>query len=516
MNELPEPDSLVGLARQASKLFPLPATTDPNYPAEIFQRDQALHQWIREQFHVSVIAHEMGHSMGLRHNFTGSFDALNYHTEYWQLRTRNGAEHYCGFPGALDATTPHTNGDRLRRPALGRPRHRPGGQRPHLEVGLDHGHGLPGRPDPGHERHRLVRQGGDALRLREHRRRRERQARHTSALRTARPRATGVDYLRQLDGFGGIFGQFVGGNHYSTYNDKYGILGTCTARPDGPGPERPARDAVLRARPRLRRRARHEVTSIKFGAGDHRRRTPSTCRELRGRPAGPRAPPVHVRVATSSRTSATCPVFRFDAGADSYEQMQFLISTYENRYIFNNFRRNRVTFDTGAVVARTEQRYFDKIQQITKSLALGVELETAPGADPHDESRAASCRWRSRSADGFAMFARALTRPGPGPYVVTPPSAGGPPNPWGRTWQLGDPTSPNAPPSSLVNVALGNGEGRFLHNDYDYTKGYWWSEYQTQVGSYYEKADAFAYLLEAYNDFVSNQQRTTSTAATRT
>ena len=50
-----------------------------------------MHQWIREQFHTSVIAHEMGHSMGLRHNFTGSFDALNYHTEYWQLRTRNGA-----------------------------------------------------------------------------------------------------------------------------------------------------------------------------------------------------------------------------------------------------------------------------------------------------------------------------------------------------------------------------------------------------------------------------------------
>jgi hypothetical protein len=56
-----------------------------------------------------------------------------------------------------------------------------------------------------------------------------------------------------------------------------------------------------------------------------------------------------------------------------------------------------------------------------------------------------------------------------------------------------------------VNVALGNGQGRFLFNDYDYSKGYWWSEYQSQVGSYYEKADAFAYLLQAYNDFVSNQ-----------
>ena len=109
-DQQPEPDSLIGLARQAEQLFPQPNQKDPNYPALIYQRDQAMHQWIREQFHTSVIAHEMGHSMGLRHNFTGSWDALNYHTEYWQLRTRNGQEHYCGYPGPLDATTPHTNG----------------------------------------------------------------------------------------------------------------------------------------------------------------------------------------------------------------------------------------------------------------------------------------------------------------------------------------------------------------------------------------------------------------------
>ena len=44
---------------------------------------------------ISVILHEMGHSMGLRHNFTGSYDALNYHQEYWKLRSRNNTEHYC-------------------------------------------------------------------------------------------------------------------------------------------------------------------------------------------------------------------------------------------------------------------------------------------------------------------------------------------------------------------------------------------------------------------------------------
>src|SRR5208283_4211964 len=111
LDEMPEPDSLVGLARQAQQQFPLPNPKDANYATELYQHDQALHEWIREQFHQSVIAHEMGHSMGLRHNFAGSWDALNYHTEYWQVRTRNGQEHYCGYQnGQLDATTPHTNG----------------------------------------------------------------------------------------------------------------------------------------------------------------------------------------------------------------------------------------------------------------------------------------------------------------------------------------------------------------------------------------------------------------------
>jgi hypothetical protein len=37
----------------------------------------------------STAEHEVGHTLGLRHNFEGSSDALNYHDTYWQLR---GAE----------------------------------------------------------------------------------------------------------------------------------------------------------------------------------------------------------------------------------------------------------------------------------------------------------------------------------------------------------------------------------------------------------------------------------------
>ena len=34
----------------------------------------------------SVSEHEVGHTLGLMHNFQGSFDALNYHDDYWDLR----------------------------------------------------------------------------------------------------------------------------------------------------------------------------------------------------------------------------------------------------------------------------------------------------------------------------------------------------------------------------------------------------------------------------------------------
>jgi hypothetical protein len=109
------------------------------------------------------------------------------------------------------------------------------------------------------------------------------------------------------------------------------------------------------------------------------------------------------------------------------------------------------------------------------------------------------------SSDGLAMFVRVMTRPAPGAYVVNPVGPGGPPNPWGGVWQLGNDNLLSAP-ATPVNVSLGDGAGRFIHNDYDYTQGYWWFEYQEQVGSYYEKLDAPYYLTEAYNDFISNSE----------
>lgn len=500
-DEEPEPDSLVGLARQASRLFPVPKAADKNYPAELFQRDQSLHQWIREQFHLSVIAHEMGHSMGLRHNFAGSFDALNYHTEYWQVRTRNGAEHYCGYPGPLDASTPHVDGtacvgprwvdpvteqesnDLLWKWASTSVMDYPGDQTQDMnDIGL-------------YDKAAMRFGYADLVDV-------ETNMKYSPV--GGATAGTGADYLQAVDGFGGIFGNSIAGQHYSTYADRYRLLGDCS-RPTAGWNGDPADPLAKQCTgPSLDYVARRDMKTVDQFSPSYTAVLPQLVANFAVDPQN-RVRHPYMFGGDEFADVGNVPVFRFDAGADSYEQMQFLVSTYENRYIFNDFRRNQVLFNSQAVVNRLKDRYWDKIQAMTKSLALGVELLSQPGNDPTaDPGRLMPLSLGA--ADGFAMFVRALTRPAPGPYITTQGGVpSGPPNSWAGVWQLGDQNATSPPPNS-VNVALGNGQGRFLHNDYDYTQGYFWADYQKQVGTYYEKSLVPEYLTEAYNNFISNSE----------
>jgi hypothetical protein len=520
LQDEPEPDSLVGMARQAAALFPLPDQSDPNYPALVYQRGQAVHQWIREQFHMSVIAHEMGHSMGLRHNFTGSWDALNYHTEYWQLRSRNGQEKHCGYPGPLDATSPHTNGTDCLGPRWVDPvtdqetngllwkwasstvMDYPGDQTQDMnDIGL-------------YDKAAMRFGYGNLVDVE------NKQIFNETGGNVSQNAA--ADLVNALDGFGGIWGSTIGQKHYSTYNDTYNLLGTCSAKDNWTGdPNDPLAQSCTGSD--LDYVAERDMKTVdKISAGVTMTRPDLVanfavdtrgCDSTSGPSCGKGLGRVRHPYAFGSDEFAdfgNVPVFRFDSGADSYEQMQFLITTYEDRYIFNNFRRNRVMFNTAGFLHALQDRYWDKIQYITKSLALGVELLSG-GADP-TTNPGSLMPMALGASDGLSMFVRAMTRPAPGTYVVnaaTPAATAGTPgwtpNSWGGVWQLGNDNALTPPPSP-VNVALGNGEGRFLHNDYDYTKGYWWSEYQTQIGTYYEKAFAPYYLTEAYNNFVSNSE----------
>ncbi len=516
-DEAPEPDSLVGLARQAQTLFPLPKTSDPNYPAEVYQRDQALHQWLREQFHLSVIAHEMGHSMGLRHNFAGSFDALNYHTEYWQVRTRNGQEHYCGYPGALDATTPHTNGADCVGPRWVDPVTDQEVNDLVWKWGSSTVMDYPG--DQTQDTNDIGPYDKAAMRFGYANVVDVEQNLKAVVGSTGATSGSGYDFvggIELLDGWGGIFGYPYGttfqtpigtpngqGNHYSTYADKYGLLGAgCGSkpRPGYTGDPKSALASVCSG-PSLTFEAERDMKAIaKVSQSDLAANTSDVANfavDSQGRVRHP-----YMFAGDEFADIGNVPVYRFDAGADSYEQVQFLVSTYEDRYIFNNFRRDRVTFNTFSTVNYVESRYWDKIQSLAKSLALGVELLTTPGGTDPTSLPGLLEPQALGAAAGFDMFVRALTRPEPGLYAAAVAGPGGPPS----TWAAANNPTLGQSPAIEFNVALGNGQGRFVQNDYDYSQGYYWSDYQTQSGSYYEKIRAPIYLTEAYNDFISNSK----------
>lgn len=56
---------------------------------EEWEIQENLWYWVRGKSYLGLQEHEVGHSLGLRHNFAGSTDALNYFPQYWALRQQS-------------------------------------------------------------------------------------------------------------------------------------------------------------------------------------------------------------------------------------------------------------------------------------------------------------------------------------------------------------------------------------------------------------------------------------------
>ncbi|MDD5307046.1 MAG: zinc-dependent metalloprotease [Deltaproteobacteria bacterium] len=54
--------------------------------------ENAVWRLLRKKMLHGVVAHEIGHSVGLMHNFGGSQDSINYQEEYWKIRTNGCAD----------------------------------------------------------------------------------------------------------------------------------------------------------------------------------------------------------------------------------------------------------------------------------------------------------------------------------------------------------------------------------------------------------------------------------------
>ena len=102
------------------------------------------------------------------------------------------------------------------------------------------------------------------------------------------------------------------------------------------------------------------------------------------------------------------------------------------------------------------------------------------------------------------LFARTLTRPEPGFYCYSEYCGGV--QPWGVDEDVYVADWAPLPDVYVYDFRVPLGDGRYLHNDFDYEQGYFWGDYQTQVGSYYDKVWAVWYLAEAFDGFISNSR----------
>ncbi len=493
--ESDEPDNLIGLAKYAATLFP---EVDPTNAAAVQARRDQVYLWARQQYSNGVFAHEMGHSMGLRHNFAGTFDSLNYRNEYWQLRTTNGT-----------VTTPCANGTADGSACIG-PRWRD-------PISPDEINGNIGRfattsvmDYPGDQNHDQLLQGkydkaamrfgyGNVVDL------------WAQPGLSVKGSGTNQQKAYELTAFGsspGLFGVFDfppvnPGNayihiHYSQYQKEFGLLGDCTADSSpsaifgqkcngAPMDVADYRDMADFA-------PDPAYASYSFGITPHA--VDAQGRVRRG----------YVFSSDEFADSGNVPSFTYDAGADAYEQIRFLEAAYENRYVLDSFRRNRVEFNSDDVTARVQSHYLDNIQAIAKTFAFGAVLDGNPAVPSvgflDDGNYAPLAMGASVALD---LYARILTRPDPGSYCngTNIYCAGTQPDGLDLDVYVVD-SSPISGNSYDFQLPLG--VGRYVYNDFDYSKGYWWADYQTQVGGYYDKIWATYYLSEAFDDFISNSK----------
>ncbi|MBI4816812.1 MAG: hypothetical protein HY791_11170 [Deltaproteobacteria bacterium] len=490
------PDNLLGLAKKARKLFPAP---DPNDAAKVAAHRRQLFDWARQQFSMSVLSHELGHSMGLRHNFAGTFDSLNYRAGYWQLRTNNGKVTTDCPEGTVDGSS--CVGPRWRDPYSVEELEENIGQYASSSV-MDY---------PGDQNHDMILEGKydrAALRFA--------YAQTTDVWATPGVSVTGsgdgkVEAYR-LSGMSaspGLFGTYdfppidptqpYERFHYSQYQRIFRLIDQCapSAEPD----------AVLGEKCKEKQMDVADYRDLSDFVPDPAYAQYSWANTPKAIDPFGRVRRGYLFSSDEFSDSGNVPSFSYDAGADAYEQVRFLEQAYENRYLMDYFRRNRVRFNSWDVTARVQGHYLDNIQQLAKTFAFAAVLYSdgsTLSASFLDDGRFGPLELASTVA--LDLFARMMTRPEPGLYCD--PNLAECPNynPTGVTEDVyATDTAPAAGAGGAFEIPIGIG-GRYIHNDFDYAQGYWWSDYQTQVGAYYDKIWATYYLAEAYDNFISNSK----------
>jgi hypothetical protein len=534
LHEAPEASGVPGLAEGLARKFPI---ADGETELQKHERYERMFRYIRRRYQYAVVAHEMGHSIGLRHNFVSNTAALFFRPQYWQLRTRNGevTRQCTGTPGEdpkacvgpryYDAITDEEQSQLIWMYQHSTVMDYPGDVTQDL-LGL-------GAYDLAAARFFY----GDVVSVYD-----------GSDPRYLAGKEVGTGLLRATDTFGGLSGikysvkkgPSFSDLHYSQLQKEYRVLTRCydvvpqppaTWNEEADGKWDATLDGKVVSIDGATRRCRQQPVDY-VGWDDLRYPTTKEAGgAYRGGPAvhGPTGR-VRVPYAFASDNWAdtgNASVFRHDQGADPYEQVMFLLTTQENRHIFDNYRRHRTTFSVRSAASRSFERFSEKMLQIAGGIGFygtiyrdlatnqGLSFDTLwpliVDGSLHENVIAATV--------AFDQFTRQLARPHIGPHYLRAPLFDDPvlhanddADDYGAGANLGGGLANSQALVDIPNGSTGYEKdlgygGRPLNNAYDQDQGDFSNDYTLWAGSYYDKIHTAILLSESEDRFVSSQRR---------
>lgn len=394
---------------------------------------------LRHPIFEAVTAHEVGHTLGLRHNFSGSYDSLNYDAEYWRLRDDGTM-----LPRAWDPMTPAEIDGRIREFQF--------------STVMDYGHNfvVTDAAGIGHYDRAAIKMGyGDLVEV---------------FSNAANPdEMAWIDFIQQAG-----WEVLLKESFFETGGDVAAYAYT-----DLPG--------VLGGVDRVQQRADVAYTSLVSseylaaqGIDDHL-------------VDGTNRPIVPYRFCSDEQSDLGPDCMLYDAGADPYETLQSVIDNYWNYYIFHSFRRGRLGYDIGEYVDRIYWRYFDKLKGANQMYALNrAYLEdifgSSPEMDHFYERPDGYGAWTLGVGATFQLFSRVVAAPEPGDYMNGTRADGS------TALILDGPGSTAA----VVHVP----DGRYLDSSWNFADGYYWFDQLERSGYFYDKSLAIEALTDPATSFV--------------